>query len=151
MTARALLTAGAAAAPLALAAGDTERAVVVRDAAGGEIVRASLPASAAFGLAYRHSVYGAPATERFTADAGGFRLRSISSPSAAVLDYYALAGRRTRARAWLRLVPHERRRYQRLRLIATATGRRTLVVGERRLPLYGRSARHLTLSVEDGP
>jgi Domain of unknown function (DUF1850) len=152
MTARALLAAGAATAPLALAAGDAERAVVVRDEAGEEIVRASLPANEAFGLAYRHSVYGAPARERFAADedGGGFRLRSLASPRAAVLDYYALAGRRTRAGAWLRLVPHERRRYERLPLIATATGRRTLLVGERRFPLYGRSARHLTVSVEEG-
>jgi hypothetical protein len=149
MTARALLAAGAATAPLALAAGDAERAVVVRDASGEEIVRASLPASGAFGLAYRHSYYGAPARERFAAEAGGFRLRSLSSPSAAVLDYYALAGRRSRAGAWLRLVPAEQRRYERLPLIATATGRRTLLVGARRYPLYGRGTRHLTLAVED--
>jgi hypothetical protein len=148
-----LLVAGAAAAPLALAAGwllgNGERVVVVRDSAGEEIVRASLPASGGFVLAYRHSVYGAPARERFAAEDGGFRLRSLGSPSAAVLDYYALAGRRTRAGGWLRLVPHERRRYERLPLIATAWGRRSLLVGERRFPLYGRAARHLVLSVEE--
>lgn len=151
MTARALLAAGAATAPLALAAGDAEHAVVVRDASGEELVRASLPASGGFALAYRHSYYRTPARERFAAEAGGFRLRSLSSPSAAVLDYYALAGRRSRAGAWLRLVPAEQRRYERLPLIATATGRRTLVVGERRIPLYGGSVRHLTVSVENRP
>jgi hypothetical protein len=145
--------AGAAAAPLALAAGwlpgDAQPVVVVRDAAGEEIVRVSLPASGGFALAYRHSVYGAPARERFAAEGGGFRLRSLGSPSAAVLDYYALAGRRTRAGGWLRLVPHDRRRYERLPLIASATGRRSLLVGKRRIPLYGRAARHLVLSVEE--
>jgi hypothetical protein len=151
MTARALLAAGAATAPLALASGDAERAVVVRDASGEEVVRAGLPAGGSFALAYRHSVYEAPARERFVPAApGGFRLRSLGSPSAAVLDYYALAGRRSRDGAWLRLVPAERRRYERLPLIATATGRRTLLVGARRYPLYGRGARHLTLAVEEG-
>jgi hypothetical protein len=146
--------AGATAAPLALAAGwlpgKAERVVVVRDAAGEEIVRAPLPAGGGFALAYRHSVHGAPARERFAAEEGGFRLRSLGSPSAAVLDYYALAGRRTRAGGWLRLVPHERRRYERLPLVASATGRRSLLVGGQRIPLYGRSVRHLTLVVEEG-
>jgi hypothetical protein len=124
--------------------------VVVRDEAGHEVVRAELPAGGAFALAYRHSYYGAPARERFAADGSGFRLRSLASPSAAVLDYYALRGRRTHEGGWLRLVPQEQRRYERLPLIATAKGMRSLLVGERRFPLYGRDARHLTLTVEEG-
>ena len=43
----------------------------------------------------------------------------------------------------------ERQRYTELPLIATSTGRRTLVVGGRRA-LYGDRARHLVLAVEGG-
>lgn len=142
----------AAAAPLALGAvalvADPEPAVVVRDEAGEVIVRAELPASGRFELGYRHSYYGAPAQERFEAGDAGFRLTSLASPSAAVLDYYAVPGRRTREDGWLRLAPREQRRYERLRLIATVEGQRTLLVGKRRFPLYGREPRHLTITVE---
>jgi Domain of unknown function (DUF1850) len=122
---------------------------VVRDEQGDEIVRAKLPESGSFALAYRHSYYGAPAREGFTAGGSGFRLREIASPRAAVLDYYALAGERSRSGGWLRLVPTERHRYERLPLIATATGRRTLLVGGERIPLYRREASHVTITVED--
>jgi hypothetical protein len=151
---RKLLAAGAAAAPLALAAtalsGPPEPAVVVRGEEGDELVRAELPDSGSFALAYRHSYYGAPARELFTAGGSGFRLRRIASPRNAVLDYYALPGARSRSGRWVQLAPTERRRYERLPLIATATGRRTLLVGGERIPLYGREARHLTITVEDG-
>ena len=138
-----------AAAGIALASGE-QAAVVVRDRSGEELAREPLPESGRFELAYRHSYYGAPAREVFRAGGGGFALRAIRSPSAAVLDYYALAGRRTRARGRLELVLSEPRRYRRLALIATQTGRRTLVTGGRRVPLWGRRARHLTLTVERG-
>jgi hypothetical protein len=122
---------------------------VVRDEQGDEIVRTGLPESGAFALAYRHSYYDAPARELFTASpGGGFRMRAIASPRAAVLDYYALEGSRTRRAGWLHLVPDERRRYERLPLIATSTGRRTLLVGGERIPLYGGEARHLTITAE---
>jgi hypothetical protein len=149
-----VLIAGAVAAPLALAAvavpDGGAPALVVRDRAGEELVRTELPPSGGFGLAYRHSYYGAPARELFRASGGGeFRLRAIESPRAAVLDYYALAGERTRKGSWLRLVPRASRRYERLALIATKLGRRSLIAGGRRVPLYGRGARHLTITVED--
>jgi Domain of unknown function (DUF1850) len=121
---------------------------VVRDEQGDEIVRVELPSDGEFALAYRHSYYDAPARELFTASGGQLRLRAIASPRAAVLDYYALAGKRTRAGTSLRLVPAERHRYERLPLIATATGRRTLLVRGERIPLYGREARHLTITAE---
>ena len=147
-----MLAAGAVAAPLALAAnalsGSAELAVVVRDEHGDEIVRAELPESGAFALAYRHSHYDAPARELFTAAAGEVRLQALASPSAAVLDYYALTGERRRRGGWLHLVPTERRRYERLPLIATAIGRRTLLVKGERIPLYAREARHLTITAE---
>jgi Domain of unknown function (DUF1850) len=124
---------------------------VVRDQQGDEIVRTELPEDGSFALAYRHSYYGAPARERFASSGSGFRLREIASPRAAVLDYYALAGERSRSGGWLHLVPTERRRYERLPLIATATGRRTLLIGGERIPLYRREARHLTITVEGEP
>lgn len=65
-----------------------------------------------------------------------------------MLDYYALAGERIRRGGWLHLVPAERRRYERLPLIATATGRRTLLAGGERIPLYRGEARHLVITVE---
>ena len=132
------------------AADGAPRAVVVRDAAGEVVARETLSANGEFALAYRHSVYRAPARELFEARGSGFSLRALASPRAAVLDYYALAGPRTRARGWRRLELGRPRSYRRLSLIATGTGRRTLLVGRRRVPLYGAGTRHLTLTVEGG-
>ena len=149
-----MLAAAAVAAPLALAAtalsGSATPSLVVRDDRGRELVKAELPDGGRFALAYRHSYYDAPATEQFTVQRGEMRLRALTSPSAAVLDYYALPGRRTRGSGWLRLVPAEPRSYDRIPLIATATGRRTLVVGDERIPLYEREARHLVITAEGG-
>jgi Domain of unknown function (DUF1850) len=146
------VVAGAVAAPLALAAtalsGSEDAALVVRDERGHEVVRAELPASGHFALAYRHSYYDAPARELFAVRGDELRLRGITSPSAAVLDYYALAGERRRRGGWLHLVPTEGRRYERIPLIATATGRRTLLVGGERIPLYARGTRHLSITAE---
>jgi hypothetical protein len=111
-------------------------------------VKAALPADGRFALEYRHSYYRVPARERFEADAGGFRMVGVESPSEAVLDYYAIAGVKTPGR-WMALAPAEPRHFTRLPLIATATGRRTLVVGGRRYPLYADAPRHLTIDVED--
>jgi len=122
--------------------------LVVRDEQGREIGRAALP-DGSFALAYRHSYYRAPAREHFTVTNGVIRLDEIASPRAAVLDYYALAGERSRRGGWLQLRLAEPRRYERLPLIATATGRRTLVVGNERVRLYGREARHLTIEVDE--
>jgi hypothetical protein len=149
-----LVLAGVILVPLALAgvssAGKGSRAVVVRDAAGHVVAREALPPDGSFALAYRHSYYRAPAREAFHAGRAGFELSALVSPSAAVLDYYALEGRRTRSNGLVRLAVRRRPRYRRLSLIATTTGRRTLVVSDRRVPLYGGDARHLTLTVEGG-
>ncbi len=135
------------------AGSDRAPAVVVRDEAGRELVRAALPDPARFALEYRHSYYGARARESFHAGHGpGFEVAAIESPSEAVLDYYSIDGRKRTSRdGWIALVPASPRRYRRLSLIATPTGRRTLAVGDRRFPLSapGRAA-HLTLSVDRG-
>jgi Domain of unknown function (DUF1850) len=141
--------AGLALAGVLLAAGCGGREVVVRDVLRGRVlVREALPADGRFALEYRHSYYGVPARERFEAAGDGFRMTGVESPSEAVLDYYAIAGAKTPGR-WMALAPAEPRRFDRLPLIATATGRRTLEVAGRRYPLYARAPRHLIIEVED--
>jgi hypothetical protein len=147
------MAAVAVAAPLALAAvalADRDSSqVVARDADGDVVAALDLPDGGRFALEYVHSYYRAPAQERFEAGRdGGFRLESVASRRAAVLDYYELEGRRVREGGRLRLYPSEPRHYERLPLIATEQGRRTLVAGDRRMPLYGDRARHLTIDLE---
>jgi hypothetical protein len=131
-----------------LAAGCGGRDVVVRDDGGRVLVKAALPESGRFALEYRHSYYRVPARERFQADRGGFRMVGVESPSEAVLDYYELAGTKRRS-GWMRLTPTRPRHFERLPLIATSVGRRTLEVGGRRYALYGREPRHVIIEVED--
>ena len=126
-------------------------AVVVRDVEGGEVFHVSLPESGRFSLEYLHSYYRAPAAEHFVAEQpGGFRLAGISSTSEEVLDYYGLEGEREARGEWFGLEPEESRSYERLPLIATETGRRTLVVSGERISLYTEDGpRHLTIGVEE--
>jgi hypothetical protein len=128
-------------------AGCGGRSVVVRGQAGDVLAEAGLPASGSFAIEYRHSYYGVPARESFTADESGFRMVEVASPSEAVLDYYELAGTKRRG-GWMRLIPARPRHFERLPLIATAVGQRTLEVGGRRYPLYDRVPRHVTIEVE---
>jgi hypothetical protein len=145
---RPLLIAGALAGAL-LAAGCGGRTVVVRDDGGRVVVKAQLPESGRFALEYRHSYYRVPAREEFRAGGAGFRMVGVGSPSEAVLDYYELAGTKQLG-PWATLAPAHPQRFERLPLIATAKGRRTLAVGGRRYPLYGATPRHLTIAVEEG-
>ena len=124
------------------------RSVVVREQDGDVLAEARLPASGSFAIEYLHSYYRAPARESFTADESGFRMAEIASPSEAVLDYYELAGTK-RHGSWMRLIPARPRHFERLALIATPTGRRTLEVGGRRYALYDETPRHVTIEVED--
>jgi hypothetical protein len=122
--------------------------LVARDRAGDVVAHAALPADGRFALAYRHSVYGAPAEERFRAVGGGFVLESVASPNAAVIDYYAIEGARTRERGWWVVRPDHPARFAAMPLAATRRGQRTLVAGGQRLPLYGDHDVHLRLAVE---
>ena len=106
-----------------------------------------LPASGTFALEYRHSYYRRPARETFRATGDGFELIAVSSPSEAVLDYYELEGRRERRGGVWTLRPARPARFESMALAATVTGRRTLVAGDRRVPLYGGDV-HLRLRVE---
>jgi hypothetical protein len=145
---RALLI-GLALAGALLAAGCGGRAVVVRDDGGRVVVKAQLPESGRFALEYRHSYYRVAAREEFRAAGSGFSMVGVGSPSEAVLDYYAIPGTKRLGR-WATLAPAHPRRFERLPLIATAKGRRTLAVAGRRYPLYGAAPRHLTIAVEEG-
>jgi hypothetical protein len=146
----------AAVAAVALAGGAAVRAdgparVVAGDRDGGTVAELELPRGGVFELAYRHSYYRRPALERFVAgDDGSFRLVEIASPSVAVLEYYDVEGVRRRSGGWWRLELARPVRFTRMALAATAVGRRTLVAGGERAPLYRRDGRasHLTISVE---
>ena len=132
-----------------LAAGCGGRTVVVRDDGGRVLVEAQLPESGRFALEYRHSYYRVPAREEFRAGGSGFQMVGVGSPSEAVLDYYAIPGTKHLG-PWATLAPASPRSFERLPLIATAKGRRTLTVGGHRYPLYGTTPRHLTIAVEEG-
>jgi hypothetical protein len=125
-----------------------ERSVVVHDEDGKVIAEARLPDSGRFAIEYRHSYYEVAARESFAVDDAGFAMVEVASPSEAVLDYYELAGTKRRD-GWMRLVPDRPRHFERLPLIATPVGRRTLEVGGERYPLYGAAPRHVTIEVED--
>jgi hypothetical protein len=120
---------------------------VVARTAGGERV-AELRVADTFALEYVHSYYRQPARETFRLRPEGFELVAIASPSAAVLDYYEVEGERTRRGGWWTLRPARPARFRTLALAATDVGRRTLVAGGRRAPLYGHGDVHLRIGVE---
>ena len=68
----------------------------------------------------------------------------IASPSEAVLDYYEVAGARSRRGGWWTLRLARPARFTRMALAATAVGRRTLVAGGERAPLFRRDGRART-------
>ena len=121
---------------------------VVARSADGVVAELRLPASGEFALEYRHSYYRVPARETFHVTQEGFELVAISSPSEAVLDYYEIEGSRARHGGVWTLRPARPARFERMSLAATETGRRTLVAGDRRVPLYGGDDVHLRLEVE---
>jgi Domain of unknown function (DUF1850) len=131
---------------LAVAGGSPH--VVARTAGGDVVAELRLPASGEFALEYRHSYYRRPARETFRLAGDGFELVAVSSPSEAVLDYYELEGTRERRGGVWTLRPARRPWFEEMALAATAVGRRTLVAGERRVPLYGGDDVHLRLGVE---
>jgi hypothetical protein len=137
-----VLVAAALASVATVARSDGPARVVASDRGGGTVASLSLPASGEFALAYRHSYYRRPAVERFRA--------AIASPSEAVLDYYEAEGTRALRGGWWTLRLKRPVRFREMPLAATAVGRRTLVAGSRRVPLWGAGghARHLTIAVE---
>ena len=122
--------------------------VVARASDGAVVAELRLPASGTFALEYRHSYYRVPARETFRSTGDGFELVAISSRSEAVLDYYEIEGPRERRGGTWTLRPDRPARFGEMALAATATGRRTLVAGDRRAALYGTDDVHLRLGVE---
>lgn len=130
---------------------ETGSSVVARGEDGGAVARGELPGSGRFEIEYVHSYYRAPTVERFVADeGGGFALVGISSTSDGVLDYYAVGGRKSTDGRWSSLKLDREQRFEELPLIATAKGRKILVVGGERFPLFEDGGPvHLTLRVEE--
>ncbi|MGH2749593.1 MAG: hypothetical protein ACRDK3_01765 [Actinomycetota bacterium] len=127
--------------------------VVVVGGHQGEVAAVPLSGDSRFSLRYRHSVYERPAVETFAVDESGrFSLVHVTSSSEEVLDYYGIDGRRVSKGPWRRLVLDEPQRFSRLSLIGTPTGRRTLLVDDERVPLYGQHGpAHLSICIRPGP
>jgi hypothetical protein len=128
----------------ALAAGEEDKpAVVARDEGGRELVRFALPRDGRFALAYRNSVYGVAAEERFAARGDeSFALVELAADRVAVLEeYYGVDGRPVASGEGERSAPRYRYRvrsppeFRELRVFATELGQRTLVVGSTRAEL----------------
>ena len=130
---------------------ETGSSVVARGEDGRVVARERLPDSGRFEIEYVHSYYRAPTVERFVAAGeGGFVLVGVSSTNDGVLDYYAVPGRKSVEGRWLNLRLDREQRFEELPLIATAKGRKTLVVSGERFPLFEEGgAAHLTLQVEE--
>ncbi len=128
-------------APLAGAGTGLRQSVVLRDETGLQLDRAELPPGSRFALAYRNSLYGAPAEERFAAFPDGtFRLVQVASDRLAVLEeYYALGPTLDRAVSGRLRWEHTLTTppaFRELRVLADRLGRRTLLVGTRRIELW---------------
>jgi hypothetical protein len=82
-------------------------ALEVVNAERGRTFRAPLPPGERFAVVYRHSMYDQPVTEEFVLHGGRIVLEAVSSPSAAVREYFGLLGpgeRHARARSLPELV-----------------------------------------------
>lgn len=65
--------------------------LVFRNEARGATVLVPLPRGGPFSITYQHSMYDAPVTEEFAVDERGeLVLEAVSSPSAAVREYFGL-------------------------------------------------------------
>ena len=123
------------------AEGVSRQSLLLRDRAGVEVARVELTPGVQFALAYRNSLYGASAEERFEPLGDGtFRLVEVASDRLAVLEeYYRLSpsvdrGRTARLR-WehgLAAPPA----FRELRVIADRLGGRTLLAGTRLMELW---------------
>ncbi|MGH2348988.1 MAG: hypothetical protein ACRDFT_05920, partial [bacterium] len=86
-------------------------------------------------LANTNSIYNAPPEERLIVTAGGLRLTEVRSTSEAVLQYNALPPPYARRGAYLAATAHVELPAL-LPLRIGQTGRQSLIVGDRTLPLF---------------
>jgi hypothetical protein len=88
---RSLALGGAAlCAAVALAALRPVTVLEIENAARARTFRAALGAGEVFAVVYHHSMYDQPVTEEFVADGGRIVLEAVSSPSAAVREYFGI-------------------------------------------------------------
>jgi hypothetical protein len=88
---RSFAIAGAAVAAVVAAAALRPVTVLeIENAARARTFRAALGAGEVFSVVYHHSMYDQPVTEEFVADRGRIVLEAVSSPSAAVREYFGI-------------------------------------------------------------
>jgi hypothetical protein len=90
-TRRPLALGGAALAALAVLALRPATVLEIENAARGSTFRAALEPREPFAVVYHHSMYDQPVTEEFVVEGGRIVLEAVSSPSAAVREYFGLA------------------------------------------------------------
>lgn len=92
MTRRRLFALGSAAAAAALLAALRPVTVLeLENAARRRTLRAAVGEGEPFAVVYHHSMYDAPVSEEFVLANGRVLLEAVSSPSAAVREYFGLA------------------------------------------------------------
>jgi hypothetical protein len=64
----------------------------IENAARGRTFRAALEPGEPFAVVYQHSIYDQPVTEEFVVEDGRIVLEAVSSPSAAVREYFGILG-----------------------------------------------------------
>jgi|SRR5215472_4648095 len=84
-----VVAASPASTPAARPAHRTGRELLVENTDRGTILRIHLRAGEVFSVVYQHSIYDQPVTEDFVVDEEGrIVLRAVTSPSAAVREYF---------------------------------------------------------------
>lgn len=90
---RRLALGGAAAVASAALALQPRNVLEIENAARREVVRLAVEPGEPFAVTSRHSIYDQPVTEEFAVDdRGRIALRAVSSPSAAVREYFGIDG-----------------------------------------------------------
>jgi hypothetical protein len=70
---------------------EAERELLVENTDRGTVLRIRLRVGEVFSVTYQHSIYDQPVTEEFVVDeAGQILLRAVTSPSAAVREYFGI-------------------------------------------------------------
>ena len=100
-----VLAAGPASPPAAPRAGVADRELLVENTDRGTVLRIPLRPGEVFSVVYHHSIYDQPVTEDFAFDEQGhIALRAVTSPSAAVREYFGITSAGER-HAMARTVP----------------------------------------------
>ena len=112
-------------------------------ASGGRCRRLELP-DGRFAVTYHHSMYDQPVTEEYAVAGDALELRSLHSPSAAVLEYFGITAPGT---------SHERQRRLPEIVMRVATGEpQVLRIGNRSISLreFGMAGDRLVMRAATG-